>query len=91
VSKKHNSQIEKLEYNIVNKDRIKAVNENFDSQLKSLQATNDTLRLQSHLTDLHLDRYIQISTMNMIKELCEDAFEKAGEKRTFYLKLDEKY
>ena len=27
----------------------------------------------------------------MIKELCENAFERAGEKRTFYLALDEKY
>ena len=43
------------------------------------------------MTDLYLDRYIQVSTINLIKELCEDAFERSGEKRTFYLALDKKY
>ena len=58
VSKKYNTQIEKLESNIVNKHELFKRFENFESYLSSVKETNETLRMTNHMTDLHLDRYL---------------------------------
>mgnify|MGYP006893842083 CR=1 FL=1 len=51
----------------------------------------ENMRLNLVQTDIYLDRYLPVSTLNLIKEVCEDSFSKFRDKKCFLQELDGKY